>query len=92
MSSSGRERTRYRTRLSLIPALPSVATLAVSGKLYAMAILLSAVLVFAVMRLAIPALKPAGNFKLAMLAVPGALGGWLLMSLITNLAWRARLH
>jgi hypothetical protein len=51
-----------------------------------MAILLFAVVAFLVMRLAIPQLKSASNLKLATLALPCALAGWLLMSLITNIA------
>ena len=53
-----------------------------------MAILLFAVLAFLVMRLAIPRLKAASNVKLAILAVPCAVSGWLLFSLLINLAWR----
>ena len=54
-----------------------------------MAIFLFAVLAFLVMRMAIPRLKPASNLKLAMLAVPCGVTGWLLFSLVINLAWRA---
>jgi hypothetical protein len=50
-----------------------------------MAILLFALAAFAIMRFAIPPLKSASNLKLASLALPYALAGWLLMSLITNL-------
>jgi len=53
-----------------------------------MAILLFAVVAFLVMRLAIPRLKSASNLKLATFALPSALAGWLLMSLITNIALR----
>ena len=54
-----------------------------------MAILLFAVLAFLVMRFAIPRLKSASNLRLAMFAVPCAVVGWLLLSLITNVALRA---
>jgi len=53
-----------------------------------MAMLLIAVLWFWIMRLAIPRLKSASSFKLATFAVPCAVAGWLLMSLITNVAMR----
>jgi len=53
-----------------------------------MAILLFAVLAFLVMRMAIPRFRSASNLKLAMLAVPCAVTGWLLFSLVINLAWR----
>jgi len=56
--------------------------------LVGMAILLFAVVAFLVMRLAIPRLKSASNLKLATFALPSALAGWLLMSLITNIALR----
>ena len=57
--------------------------------LVCMAILLFAVVAFLVMRLAIPQLKSASNLKLATFALPCALAGWLLMSMITNIALRA---
>ena len=55
-----------------------------------MAILLFAVTAFVVMRVAIPQLRSASDLKLATFAVPCALAGWLLMSLITNLAMQAK--
>jgi hypothetical protein len=54
-----------------------------------MAILLFAVLAFLVTRFAIPRLKSVSNLRLATFAVPCAVAGWLLLSLITNLALRA---
>jgi len=53
-----------------------------------MVILLLAVLAFVVMRL-IPRLKSAGHLKLMILAIPCAVGAWLLLSLITNVARHA---
>ena len=61
-----------------------------SGILSSMAILLMAVLAFVIMRLAIRPLKHASNLKLAILALPFALSGWLLMSLVTNLVYRLK--
>jgi hypothetical protein len=55
-----------------------------------MAMLLFAVLAFVVMRRAIPRLKAASHLKLAMFAVPCAVTGWLLLSLVTNVALRIR--
>ena len=55
-----------------------------------MTILLFGVLAFLVMRLAIPRLKSASNLRLATLAVPCALAGWLLLSLIANVALQAK--
>jgi len=55
-----------------------------------MAIILLAVLAFVFMRVAVPRLKSASNLKVSMLAVPCAVAGWLLLSLITNVAWRAK--
>ena len=55
-----------------------------------MAVLILAVLAFLVMRRAVPRLKLAGNLQLAMLAVPCAVAGWLLLSLIENVAFRVK--
>ena len=54
-----------------------------------MAIILLAVLAFVVLRVAVR-LKFAGNLKVSMLAVPCAVAGWLLLSLVTNVALHAR--
>jgi hypothetical protein len=54
-----------------------------------MAILLFAVLAYLVRRLAIPRLKSASHLKLATLAVSCGAFGWLVMSLIANVAMRA---
>ena len=61
-----------------------------SGILSSMSILLMAVLAFVIMRLAIRPLKRASNLKLAIFALPFALSGWLLMSLVTNLVYRLK--
>ena len=58
--------------------------------LYAMAILLFAVLAFLVMRFALPRFKLASNLRLATLAISCALTGWLLFSLVINVALRAQ--
>ena len=55
-----------------------------------MAILFLAVLAFFVMRLTVPRFRLAGNLRLAMLAVPCAVAGWLLYSLILNVAFRIK--
>lgn len=55
-----------------------------------MAIILLAVLAFVVLRVAVPRLKFASNLKVSMLAVPCAVAGWLLLSLVTNVALHAR--
>src|SRR4051794_4032815 len=54
-----------------------------------MAILLFAVVAFSVMRLVIPQTRSASNLKLATFALPCALAGWLLMSVITNIVLRS---
>ena len=53
-----------------------------------MAIILLAVLAFVVMRVAIPHLRSSSNLKLSLFAIPCALGVWLLLSLIVNVAQR----
>ena len=55
-----------------------------------MALLLFAVIAFLVMRFAVPPWKSAGNVRLAMFAVPCAVAGWLLLSLITNVTLLTR--
>ena len=55
-----------------------------------MAVILLAVLAFLVLRLAVPRHRLGGNLQLAMLAVPCAAAGWLLLSLIVNVAFRVK--
>ena len=53
-----------------------------------MALLLIAILAFLIMRFAVPQLRATSTPKLVAFSVPFAVVGWLVMSLVANLAMR----
>ena len=56
--------------------------------LMAMTLPLIAIIAFLIMRFAVPRLRSASSTKLTVIALPCAVVGWLLISLVTNLATR----